>query len=63
MDAVAEVVEPLGPETYLHLSSGPHRFISRVQPGDRISVGQKVSLVFDMRRAHFFDPATEQLIA
>ncbi|PYJ00173.1 MAG: hypothetical protein DME25_21350 [Verrucomicrobia bacterium] len=63
VDAVAEVVEPLGPETYLYLSSGPHQFISRVQPGDRISVGQKVSLVFDMRRAHFFDPATEQLIA
>jgi multiple sugar transport system ATP-binding protein len=60
VEALVEVVEPMGPESYLHLTSGPHSFVVRVHANKRVDVNQKVSLVFDMRKAHFFDPATEK---
>ncbi len=62
VQAVAEVVEPLGAETYLYAASGGHSFVARVQQGHRVAAGQKVSLVLDMSRAHFFDPVTEKTI-
>jgi multiple sugar transport system ATP-binding protein len=58
VEAVVEVVQPLGSETYLHLAGHAHSFVARVQATGSISVQQKVSLVFEMRHAHFFDPAT-----
>ena len=63
VEAVAEVVEPMGAETYVYLASGAHSFVARLQPADRVSLNQKVSLVFDMRRAHFFDPGTGKSLA
>ena len=60
--AVAEVIEPMGPETNLYATSGAHSFAARLPAGERVALQQKVSLVFDMRRAHFFDPASEKAI-
>ncbi len=62
VEAVVELVEPVGSETYLHLAGGAHGFIARVQAGDRVSVKDKIPLLFDMRHAHFFNPATEKAI-
>jgi multiple sugar transport system ATP-binding protein len=62
VEASVEVVEPMGSETYLYLTSGSHPFVARVHANNRVNVNQKVSLVFDMRKAHFFDPATEKAI-
>jgi multiple sugar transport system ATP-binding protein len=61
--AVAEVIEPMGPETNLYATSGAHSFVARLPADQRIAVQQKVSLAFDMRKAHFFDPVTEKVIA
>lgn len=61
--AVAEVIEPMGPETNLYATSGAHPFVARLPADQRIALRQKISLVFDMRKAHFFDPATEKAIA
>ena len=57
VEAVVEVVQPLGSETYLHLAGHAHSFVARVRATDHFNVSQKVSLAFDMRQAHFFDPA------
>jgi multiple sugar transport system ATP-binding protein len=54
-----ELVEPLGAEVYLHLKAGQHGIIARVGPHDRPEVNQDIDLVFDMGKAHFFDPETE----
>jgi len=54
-----ELVEPLGAEVYLHLKVGQHGIIARVGPHDRPEVNQDIDLVFDMGKAHFFDPETE----
>jgi multiple sugar transport system ATP-binding protein len=57
-----ELVEPLGAEVYLHLRAGQHTLIARVGPHDRPEVNQDIDLVFDMGKAHFFDPETEASI-
>jgi multiple sugar transport system ATP-binding protein len=62
VDAVVEVVQPLGSETYLHLAGHAHSFVVRVQAMGNISLQQKVSLFFEMRHAHFFDPSSEGAI-
>lgn len=56
---VCEVVEPMGSEVYLYLNTGKHSFIARVGAHDRPEVNQRMDLVFDMSKVHFFDVETE----
>jgi multiple sugar transport system ATP-binding protein len=63
VEAVAGVVEPMGPETFLYAANGSHSFAARLRADFRVAAQEKVSLVFDMRHAHFFDSTTEQAIA
>ena len=60
--AICEVVEPLGSEVYLYLTSGKNNFIARVGAHDRPEVNRDMDLVFDMSKVHFFDPKTEETI-
>ena len=60
--STVELVEPLGAEVYLHLRVGQHAIIARVGPHDRPEVNQDIEVVFDMGKAHFFDPETEAAI-
>jgi multiple sugar transport system ATP-binding protein len=57
-----EVVEPMGSEVYLYLTTGKHSFIARVGAHNRPEVNQDMDLVFDMSKVHFFDPDTEKTI-
>ena len=58
----AEVVEPMGAETYVHLSIGGVSMVARVSAKDRLRVHQKVAVLMEMREAHFFDPGTDRAI-
>ncbi|HVM62753.1 MAG TPA: sn-glycerol-3-phosphate ABC transporter ATP-binding protein UgpC [Verrucomicrobiae bacterium] len=60
--ATVEVVEPMGAEIYLYLGTGSHTFVARVNPHQKAEVGQKLDMAFDMRKSHFFDSQTEQVI-
>ncbi len=60
--ATVEVVEPMGAEIYLYLNTGRHSFVARVNPHEKAEVGQKLDMAFDMRKSHFFDSQTEQVI-
>ena len=60
--STVEVVEPMGSEVYLHVKSGRHALVARVGPQARPEVNQDLDIVFDMGKAHFFDPQTEQSI-
>jgi multiple sugar transport system ATP-binding protein len=60
--ATCEVVEPLGSEVYLYLTTGKHNFIARVGAHDRPDVNHDMDLVFDMSKVHFFDSKTEETI-
>jgi multiple sugar transport system ATP-binding protein len=62
LEAVVEIVQPLGSETYLHLAGHAGSFVARVPATDHFDVSQRLSFLFDMRHAHFFDPATERTI-
>ena len=57
--AMLEVTEPLGPETYFYLTTGTHPFIARSQGQVRERVGQKIELVANMQKAHFFEVADQ----
>jgi multiple sugar transport system ATP-binding protein len=58
VDAVAEAIEPLGSETFLHLVHGGHSFVARIPHDCRVGVAQKIRLIFDISKGHFFDPVT-----
>jgi len=60
--ATVEVVEPMGAEAYLYLTTGKSPFIARVDSYEQLEVNQDIDLVLDMSKAHFFDKATEQTI-
>jgi multiple sugar transport system ATP-binding protein len=60
--ARVDLVEPMGPETYLYATAGTHAFTLRIPPGQFFTREQPIGLVFDLSRAHFFDPATERAI-
>jgi multiple sugar transport system ATP-binding protein len=55
--ATVELIEPLGAEIYLHMRAGQGKdlFVSRVDSKNKAKVGQKIELVFDMKKIHIFD--------
>lgn len=57
--AKVEIVEPLGAETLLHLSTGATSFIARVRPTNALTRGAVAHFAFDLDKAHLFDPKTE----
>jgi multiple sugar transport system ATP-binding protein len=57
-----EVTELMGNEIFLHLTSGEHSFVARVDPRSRYQMGDDVTLTFNMDNMHVFDQATEQAI-
>ncbi len=58
VQAVVEVVQPVGSETYLHLAGYTRRFVARVPATHPALPNQRVSVTFDPRHAHFFDPSS-----
>lgn len=61
-NAKVEVVEPMGSEVYLYLSTGNTTFTARVEAHETISVNQEFKLVTAMHKAHFFDKKTGQTL-
>ena len=60
VDAQVELVEPLGSETYFHLTSEGQSFMARLGPGERTAVGQRLPVAFDLSKARWFDPVSER---
>ncbi len=60
--ATVEVIEPMGSEIYLYMTTGKTPFVARVEPHVRAEVDQKKKLIFNMDKVHFFDPVTEDNI-
>jgi len=59
---LCDVVETMGSENYLYLSTNKHTMIAIVEASNKPSLGSMVEVVFDMEKVHFFDPATEYTI-
>jgi multiple sugar transport system ATP-binding protein len=62
LKAMVEVHEPLGSDVILHLSSGPHLIVARVDAHSQARMGQTAEVVFNMRKMHLFDPQSHQAI-
>jgi multiple sugar transport system ATP-binding protein len=60
--ATVEVVEHLGSESFVYLTTGKTPFIAKMDSDAEVDVNQEVELVFDMNKAHFFDSKTEAAI-
>jgi len=63
LTATVEVVEPVGSEKYLHLTTGKNTFVARVDAHNKAEVNQDIEVVFNMDKAHVFDIETEKTIA
>jgi multiple sugar transport system ATP-binding protein len=62
VQATVDVVEPMGAEVFLYLSTGSHSFIARVRVAEKADVNHKLDMVFSMNQAHFFDVTTEAAV-
>jgi multiple sugar transport system ATP-binding protein len=62
LDAVVDVVEPLGSEILLDVKVGPNLLVARVEPTVRVKVHEAIRLAVDPDRLHFFDNKTEAAI-
>ncbi|UCG35421.1 MAG: ABC transporter ATP-binding protein [Candidatus Omnitrophota bacterium] len=62
VSVLCDVVETMGSENYLYLSSGKHVFIAVVDAGNIPVIGGIVEVVLDMNKVHFFDLSTEEAI-
>ncbi len=60
--ASVEVIEPMGSEVYLYLTTGLNSFIARVVGHAKPIINQDMDLVFDMSKVHYFDKDTGKTI-
>jgi len=59
IEAKVEVVEPMGNEVFLNLTTGNTAFVARVDPLSMPRVDQEIKLAIDVDKAHFFDAGSE----
>jgi len=62
LDAIVEVVEPLGSEILLDVKVGPGVIVARVEPTVRAKIHDKLRLALHPDRVRFFDNKTELAI-
>jgi multiple sugar transport system ATP-binding protein len=62
LDAVVDVVEPLGSEILLDVKVGASSVVARVEPSVRVKVHEPIRLALAPERLHFFDAKTELAI-
>jgi multiple sugar transport system ATP-binding protein len=61
--AVVDIVEPMGAETYFHLQTGAHPIISRSPAGaQQADAGHRFKFQISATAAHLFDPVTTHRI-
>ncbi|UDQ98032.1 sn-glycerol-3-phosphate ABC transporter ATP-binding protein UgpC [Lentisphaerota bacterium WC36G] len=61
-NAIVEVIEPMGSETYLYLKINSHSFVAKVEAHNKVVVGQNLALILNAEKMHFFDKETELAI-
>lgn len=62
VEAVVDVVELMGAETYLYFTAGAHSLTARLDGRSQYQAGEKVRLAIDMNKMHAFDKETEEAI-
>jgi len=62
LPATVEVVESMGSEQHLYLTTGHKGFVAKVGADLRVRMGDQVKLAYPKELVHLFDPATERSI-
>lgn len=62
IESRVEILEPMGAEIYLYMTTGAHAFVARVDAHVRADVDQVKKLFVNMAKCHFFHPETERTI-
>jgi len=62
-DCLIEVVEPAGSDTFAVTKLGGKEVVARLRADVRIAAGQTARLAFNLDKAVYFDPQTQQRIA
>jgi multiple sugar transport system ATP-binding protein len=62
IQATVDVVENLGNELLVYLTSGEKSLQARLNPRSQVNVGQQVNLLVDTDQIHLFDADTKQAI-
>ena len=62
IEATVEVVEPMGSETFLYMTTGRYPFIARVDAFVDPDINTELPLLVNMARAHFFSRDDEAAI-
>jgi multiple sugar transport system ATP-binding protein len=60
--AKVEVVEPMGNETIVYVTTGRTPIVARLITREEIQPESEMDLYIDMRRVHFFDPQNEKTV-
>ncbi|WP_297507642.1 ABC transporter ATP-binding protein [Thermococcus sp.] len=60
--ADVDIIENLGSEKIVHLRVGVLRFLAVFRSESRVQEGQKIDVVFDMRKAHVFEKGSGKAI-
>ena len=55
VQARLDLVESLGNESFIYATAGRHDLVARIAPRSLPQLGSKVTLAFDLEKAHFFD--------
>jgi len=53
--STVEVVEPMGSEILLYLSTGKNTLVARVEPNNEATVNQDIEIVFNPSKIHLFE--------
>jgi len=56
------VIEPLGSETHIYVTTGLHQIVGKIEPSVRLAVDADVHLIPNMDKVKFFDYETELAI-
>lgn len=59
IEGVVDVVETMGNEIFVQISTGRHELTARLEPELHYRIGEKYRFVLDLNKAHLFNPVTE----
>jgi len=62
VQARVEVIEPVGSESIWYLSAGHSAFVAKVNSHVKAEVNREKELIFNVAKAHLFDPVTENAV-
>ena len=62
VDARVEVLETLGRDMNVYLTTGEQQFVARLDDRTVVTPGQSIKLVFDTANMNAFDPTTQQAL-